>query len=278
MSLFHFHEGLFDLPDGWRDQTMNVLRLAGQSGQKDSAILVTRDSETSLDTPGDYADAQQEAASKNFPGYRSLARNAIEIDGQPAVVVDYQWRSNGSILLRQRQAYVRHRDVMLILTLSAQANQFEALEPAWEQILASLKLLERKTEAASSGPEWLPHVFALSTQNRILKVYPDSQTACARLDPLDVENQQWVFFASDGSPLKATFTVPNRRRWFRALRGRFELQPDHGGVALNLRGRLHDGDRVQGVAPLETFEAIQAHLNRVAVSPSGPSTGQEKAS
>jgi len=232
MGTYHFHEGCFAAPDGWQDQSMTVFRLPGGANGKESAILLTRDRETPLHDVNQYADAQQDSVRKSFPGFRPLGRAEMEIGGQPGVVVDYQWRANGTVLLRQRQAYVRHGDVTLILTLSGLASDFEQLEPAWSKVVASFRLLERPDEVddiADEASGALPHVFALSAQTRDLVVHGDTTAACASTDPFEVERGDWAFFASDGRPLQAAFLVPNRRSLLKKEPGRYELMPDLAG-------------------------------------------------
>lgn len=265
MSLYHVHEATFAVPAGWRDQSMNVFRLPGKNGDKDAAIILTRDYDTPLQDAGEYADAQQEAAKKSFPGYRSLGREDTEIGHQPATVVDYQWRSNGAALLRQRQAYVRHQGAMLTLTLSVLATEFARVEAAWNEFLGSFRLVERpaEPEPVSDMPEPgapLPHVFVLSTRDRHLHVFPDAAQACAQVDPLEVEQDDWVFFDSTGAPLKPRFVIGNKRGVFKKEPGRYELTADTAGVALPLHKRLRGVVIARPHGPFTTLDRLAAHL------------------
>mgnify|MGYP000910981467 CR=1 FL=1 len=264
MSQYHLHEGLLHVPEGWRDQTMNVFRLPGGNSNKDAAIILTRDYETTLDTATDYASAQQEAVQKSFPGYKQISTSELEIDGCPAAVVDYQWRSNGSALLRQRQLYVRHQSAMLTLTGSAMADEFARIDDVWQQLLSSFRLFEREVEspelAEAAVVEILPHVFALSARNRQLHVFATTLDACQQIDPLEVEDDGWVFFASTGKPLKPNFIKPNRRGMLRTERGFYELVADTVGVSLPLDKRLGGVSIAQGMDPFQTLEAIKAYM------------------
>lgn len=272
MPQHHIHEGAFEMPEGWRDQSMTVFRLPAADGSKEAAILVTRDYDTPLEDVGEYADTQQEAAKKSFAGFKPLGREDITIDGEPAVLVDYQWRANGNVMLRQRQAYVRHQNVTLTLTATAAANEFARIEAVWAKVLSSFKLLVRDDEIGTEGAGAavvLPHVLALSTQDHVLTVYADRATACARTDPFEVEDERWVFFASSGQPLKAVFVVKNRRGVMKKTPGQFELVDDEVGVSRPLHERLRGIAAVRGLAPLQTLDDIQAHLsgaNPVAVA------------
>lgn len=269
MPKYHLHEGALSVPDGWRDQSMNVFRLPGKNSNKDAAIILTRDFDTPLESAAAYADAQQEAARKSFPGYKQIERIETQIDGQPAAVVDYQWRSNGSALLRQRQLYVRHQSVMLTLTASAMADEFARIDEVWPELLESFQLFERAAEASdpveTASTEPLPHVFALSARDRQLHVFATAQDACHQIDPLEVEDDGWVFFASTGMPLKPSFIKTNRRSMLRIERGFYELLADTAGVSLPLGKRMSGVSIAQGVAPFETLEQIHNHLMAAAL-------------
>lgn len=145
IGTYRLHEGELTLPPGWRDQSMQVFRLPGEAGQGDASFIVTRDYETPLAVPAEYARAQQETLAKQFGGYRLLSATDATLDGDPAAVVDYQWLSSG-VLLRQRQAYFHCGDCMVSLTLTARATRFEQLEGTWGQVMTSFRL-RRKPES-----------------------------------------------------------------------------------------------------------------------------------
>ena len=86
MSQYHLHEGLLHVPEGWRDQTMNVFRLPGGNSNKDAAIILTRDYETTLDTATDYASAQQECRRAFLATSRSARANWKSMDARPPLL------------------------------------------------------------------------------------------------------------------------------------------------------------------------------------------------
>ncbi|WP_176048328.1 DUF1795 domain-containing protein [Burkholderia sp. BCC1644] len=263
MAVYRLHEGRMALPDGWRDQTMNVFHLPDASGRKDVAFVVTRDYDTPLDDVGAYADTQQAAFKRQFPGYKPLAREPVTIDGRPGLMLDYQWRSDKTVL-RQRQAMVRLDEAMLVFTLNARVEDFERHIPAWTSILSSFAVMPSvpdEADAPAVTHESLPHVFALSAKTRVLRVYPDLRTACERISAREVEHHDWVFFASDGSPLEPTVVQRSRQGLFKSD-GRYELRPSPGYSGLELRRRLDAVTAVEGVPPLESLRDIEAHLRR----------------
>ncbi|MCA8052256.1 DUF1795 domain-containing protein [Burkholderia arboris] len=263
MAVYRLHEGRMALPDGWRDQTMNVFHLPDASGRKDVAFVVTRDYDTPLDDVGAYADAQQAAFKRQFPGYKPIAREPVTIDGLPGLMLDYQWRSDKTVL-RQRQAMVRLDEAMLVFTLNAREEDFERHIPAWTSILSSFVVMPPAPEAVdtpAASHTSLPHVFALSAKTRVLRVYPDQRTACERISAREVESHDWVFFASDGSPLEPSIIQRSRHGLFKAD-GRYELRSSPGYSGLELRRRLESVAAVEGVPPLTSLQDIEAHLRQ----------------
>jgi hypothetical protein len=263
MSIYHMHEGSFAVPEGWRDQSMTVFRLPVAKG-KEAAIVITRDYETSIDDPMEYARAQQEAAKKNFPGFKSLGIQEQAVAEKTAAVVDYQWRANGSVLLRQRQAYLKHEQVMLTLTVSTQFDDFDRVEPAWSSVLGSLRLATQPTEepeAECAPMQTLPHVFVLSTKTRELRIYPNAAAASAQVDAFEVEDAHWLFFDSKGEPLRYQWNVSNKRSLLSRQAGTFELLPDPANVGGNLRTRLRGAILQSGVEPFDDLAAVELHLS-----------------
>jgi hypothetical protein len=265
MSEYYMHEGTFNVPDGWRDQSMNVFRLPASKG-KEAALIITRDYETSIVEPSEYAQAQQEAAKKNFPGFKSLGVTDRTVAGQPAAVVDYQWRANGSVLLRQRQAYIRHEQAMLTVTVSAQADDFDRVEDTWLQALDSLRLGARPPASLAANEEIaprLPHVFALSTKSRGLVVYPCTEDACAKTDAFEVEDGQWLFFDSAGTPLRVHWALANKRALLARQPGQFAIELDEANAGGMLNTRLRGVTLLSGSHPLSDLAAIEEHLRLV---------------
>ncbi|WP_323123410.1 DUF1795 domain-containing protein [Burkholderia alba] len=266
MTAYRLHEGRVTLPAGWRDKTMNVFHLPDDAGRKDVAFVVTRDYDTPLDDVAAYADAQQAAFKKQFPAYKPLLREAITLDGLPALMLEYQWRSDKSVL-RQRQAMVRLDDAMLVFTLNARTEDFDRHIPAWESILASFKHLPPEPEPVEApslvATGVLPHVFALSGKTRVLHVYPNADAAVAAVDAQEVEDHHWVFFASDGSPLAAKITQRSRHGLFKAT-GRYELHPNPADPGLRLAHRLNAVAGVEGSPPFASIHDIASYMNRLA--------------
>jgi hypothetical protein len=273
------HEATLRVPDGWLDQSMNVFRLPGKSGAKDTSLVVTRDHNTELEDPTEYAKGFLDLAGKQFNAFKLLAQGEASIDGQPAHIIDYTWRSGGAALLRQRQAFVRNGP-MLIITLTAMASEFMQHDAVWVEFLSAFKL--RKDEpspepvpqppaandevAAPPTPAAAPDYFyALAIRQRALHVVPATTVLQKAFNAVDVEDGLWKFYAADGSPLRAQMIEPNRRGVFWSDPGTFELvRASDGHGALPLDRILTEVQEVKGPVPLNSVVGVRESLERLA--------------
>jgi len=131
---------------------MQVFRLPGEGGSGDAALIVTRDYETQLESPVEYAKAQLRPLQKQFVAFRLSAELATEVAGRVVALLDYEWTAN-DVVLRQRQAFVRAEACMLVLTLTARSESFAPLEDTWASVLQSLRLRdEAPREPAAPSP------------------------------------------------------------------------------------------------------------------------------
>jgi len=272
------HEALMRIPEGWSDQTMNVFRLAGKNGMKDTSLVVTRDYNTELQDVAEYAKGFLDVAGKQFSGFKLLAQGDASIDSQPAYIIDYTWRSGGTSLLRQRQAFVRNGP-MLIIALTAMASEFMQHDPVWVEFLSAFRLRkdepqpERAPQAPAANDEVVApppvaatpdYFYALSIRQRALRVVPLATDLQKAFNAVDVEDGLWAFYAANGSPLRAHMVEPNRRGVFWSDPGTFELVPagdSHG--ALPLDRILNEIREVKGPAPLNSVVGVRESLERL---------------
>jgi hypothetical protein len=141
---YRFNEAEISLPDYWKDTTINAFILPSptKAGEAEATFVITRDSESGCAGVDHYADTQLVEAAKKLNRYKFIERQSIRISNQPAVQVEYTWVTPDRIEVKQRQAYVMYRKSFLIFTLTVRASDFEVLETAWENALASVRLRE----------------------------------------------------------------------------------------------------------------------------------------
>lgn len=88
--MYQLNEGVLTLPEGWRDESVNVFVCPDNSGIN---LAISR-AMISQNIPAEetYAETLNEFEA-HLPGYHEVARLAIELDGLPAYQLEYHWKS-----------------------------------------------------------------------------------------------------------------------------------------------------------------------------------------
>ena len=141
MKNYQLYEGSIEIPDGWKDQTMNAFALPEPGGKGAKAsIVISRDYETKSDDIGHYADLQLVEAAKKLPKYKLIRRNEIQVSGRAAMQVDYTWATPERVEIRQRQAFMKYADYILMMTLTIPANEFGKYEGTWQETIKTIRI------------------------------------------------------------------------------------------------------------------------------------------
>jgi hypothetical protein len=133
----------FDVPADWQDRTITAFAAPPKPGRKVVPNLVlTREAGDGRESVTAYADRQLVEFAKRLDDFELEQRRERPLGGLPAVELTFTWH-NPLGVLRQRQLCVLLRGhTVLNLTLSALAEDFAAVEPAFDAILASLHFPE----------------------------------------------------------------------------------------------------------------------------------------
>ncbi|MFM0739264.1 DUF1795 domain-containing protein [Paraburkholderia xenovorans] len=264
---YSFQEGSITPPSDWKDQSMTVFRFAGSgnTGGRDAALVITRDHDAGDDLTG-YVNRQHEAFRNQFPGYTPLARNHITLGGLPGYLIDYRWQGPNAVM-RQCQAVVRMGTTNLIFTLTAHVDDFERHLPTWNAVLASYRQSGQTPELLETiGPDVArfpaevlrSYVFALAVASHELYVYADAGYAASRVSPYEVGEGQWLFFASDGTPLEPHVSGQPFRRGI--VDGIYTLRSGTDRPGDMLQQHLSFIQTVKGLAPLDSLDTVRAWL------------------
>jgi len=104
-------------------------------------------------------------------------------------------------------------------------------------------------------------VYAFSTDDCALHVFPDAAAAIDYCEGFDVANGGWQFFSADGTALEAVFSEPARKFSFTVSHGIYELRP---GSGVALRDRFAEIRSVEGPPEQRSLEQVEAALVRAA--------------
>lgn len=138
---FHINEGSFTLPDGLRDNSMNML-LTGHSGL-DLSLIITRDRLEPGESFEAFVDRQVKAVTlqvSKFSIQERHAQKAPDRDETVAVEFAQQFTQNGQVIhQRQRSWLLPDRASVLVLTAASTAPITDAQKKAWLTICASFQ-------------------------------------------------------------------------------------------------------------------------------------------
>ncbi|WP_422848388.1 DcrB-related protein [Acidovorax sp. M14] len=138
---FHLNEGSFTLPDGLRDNSMNML-LTGHSGL-DLSLIITRDRLEPGESFEAFVDRQIKAVTlqvSKFSIQEKHAQKAPDRDQTIAVELAQQFTQNGQVIYqRQRTWLLPDAASVLVLTAASAAPITDAQKNAWLAICASFQ-------------------------------------------------------------------------------------------------------------------------------------------
>ncbi|RNF34518.1 DcrB-related protein [Paracoccus methylarcula] len=91
--MYRINEGMFDLPEGWRDRTVNVI--ASDNSPTQMALTITRDDRAWGVSFPEYLEDQMKRVSNALEGFELLGRREFHLSGLPAHEMEGRWmRSN----------------------------------------------------------------------------------------------------------------------------------------------------------------------------------------
>lgn len=141
MAKYQIDEATFDLPDDWRDQTLNVFTTGGPEPPLEATLVISR----STLEPGrhlvDHVEAEMEKLKSKLPKFRLLGKRRIELAGRTALEAEVTWYSDGRPV-HQRQQFLQVENRVLAFITTAPVKIADAQNQQVDAILASLTLRE----------------------------------------------------------------------------------------------------------------------------------------
>lgn len=87
---YYFHEGSLDVPEDWRDESMNIFRAPESEGYN---LVISREKIPRSVDPQAHLAAQRAVIEETLMGFVARDRQSIELDGQRCVWMEYTWQS-----------------------------------------------------------------------------------------------------------------------------------------------------------------------------------------
>jgi hypothetical protein len=111
-------------------------------------------------------------------------------------------------------------------------------------------------------------IYVFANDDRGLSVYATPREAVAACEGIDVEDGNYMFFSSDGRPLRPTFTRPNRRGVLIVRSGDYVLEPLNQSSAPGLLDILARVTCVEGCG-FNSVKMVEAQINEAAQTTGG---------
>lgn len=102
--------------------------------------------------------------------------------------------------------------------------------------------------------------FALATDDLALYVFADFRALASCCEGIDVDSGGWLFWADDGTSLKARFTEPVERSGRVAGGGAYVLEENASGE--HLAQCVHKARTLDANPFFRTLEAVGAYIGR----------------
>lgn len=128
------------VPEEWTDHSVHSFVAPPMDGAGSASFVITRDAATAGDDIGRYVDQHLVEAAKALRGYRVLETRRMIVGGRPSVERTYAWRTPENLAVRQRQVCLRHDQSFIVITMTAKEEDFRAHEPAWTNVMQSIRL------------------------------------------------------------------------------------------------------------------------------------------
>jgi len=90
MYHYQFHEGSLALPEGWRDESMNIFKAPEEEGYN---LVISRERIPRSVKPDEHLAAQRKIIEENLANFREVERRTIDLDGEACVWLEYSWKS-----------------------------------------------------------------------------------------------------------------------------------------------------------------------------------------
>lgn len=107
-----FNEGSITLPISWQDQSMNVFVLPDDSGIN---LVINRAPVPTGMSDDEYYHQVIHQFQHNLKNYREIAQEIVELNNQPAHLLEYQWQTPEGIMYQCTLLQIRNN---LLLTFT----------------------------------------------------------------------------------------------------------------------------------------------------------------
>jgi hypothetical protein len=138
MPAFAINEGMFQIPEGWEDKSITALSFPSGAPVPSASVTVTREL---LVNPNEalpaYVDVQLNKLAKTCAAFQLAQRKDWELNGDPAQVLDFTWKTPDGTHVRQLMIVSFWGSQSLVFTYTATIDKFAEFQSLFESMIAS---------------------------------------------------------------------------------------------------------------------------------------------
>jgi hypothetical protein len=135
---YRFHEGSLEVPEDWRDESMNIFKAAETEGFN---LVVSREKIPRSVDPQAHVAAQRRIIEDNLMGFRERERATIVLGGSPCVWLEYSWQSPEGPM-NQVNVMCVAGDTLVSFTFTSAGTFNDGQRGAFRRLLESFELAE----------------------------------------------------------------------------------------------------------------------------------------
>ncbi len=87
---YRFNEGDIDVPEDWRDESMNIFKGPETEGYN---LVMSREQVPKAVDPAEHVASRLKTIEENLTKYHERARAEVVLGGQPCTWLEYSWKS-----------------------------------------------------------------------------------------------------------------------------------------------------------------------------------------
>ncbi|MBJ2064543.1 DcrB-related protein [Serratia odorifera] len=206
MTHYVTQEAKFELPDAFKDRTMNLFTLS-ENNASEFTFVVSRATATPDDTLHKVAARLAKELENTVQGFQLASSTPGSIDGQPSIELSYQFISGDARIWQKQQIVIldeRPQGRKIVCYIGTCQNGFdEYYQRQYEQIIASIAFTRQETFAAEMLPaDSSGKFFVFDNDNKQLSVFTSITALYQHIDLQRALSDSYLFYHTQGEPLQ----------------------------------------------------------------------------
>lgn len=262
MAIYQLQEASLELPDVFKDRTMNLFTLS-ENNASEFTFVVSRATANMDDNLQSISSRLTKEMEVTLQGFVLESSQLVLVDGQPAMEIFYQFK-NGNVQIWQKQSVIllneERQGRKMVCFIGTCPNKFdEYYQKQYNAIIGSIRF--RQEEKDDFVSESLPATsekvyFALDSDSKELFVFEKLNALYQHINLQRALNGAYLFYDAAGEPLH----IAPLPKIVEQETTRYALWTSSPRKAQQMASVLLLCRSVKGSSMLNTIEAITAFI------------------